>query len=107
VNQFLEAEAQTIEYDGRADVVKFVQRAELRRYQGATLNDQLTGALIVYDNKTDVFTMTGQATPGDTTSNGRVRVMLTPKSTPSAAAGTEAPATPALRSSPSLGGDKK
>lgn len=105
VNEFLEGEAQTIEYDGKADVVKFVQDAELRRYSGATLNDQLTGALIVYDNKSDVFTMSGKKTAADTASSGRVRVILTPKNAASAPAGSEA--APALRSSPGLGGDKK
>ena len=105
VDEFLEAEAQTIEYDGKADTVRFLQDAELRRLAGATLNDQLTGALIVYDNKTDVFTMSGKKTASDPASGGRVRVVLTPKGAATAPAGTEA--APVLRSSPSLGGDKK
>jgi lipopolysaccharide export system protein LptA len=105
VNEFLEGEAQTIEYDGKTDVVKFIQNAELRRLQGATLNDQLNGALIVYDNKTDVFTMTGQGTGKQAGASGRVRVMLTPKNTASAPSGTDPK--PALRATGSLGGDKK
>jgi lipopolysaccharide export system protein LptA len=105
VDEFLEAEAQTIEYDGRADTVRFIQDAELRRLAGATLNDQLTGALIVYDNKTDVFTMSGKKTANDPSSGGRVRVILIPKGAASAPTGTEA--APVLRSSQSLGGDKK
>jgi lipopolysaccharide export system protein LptA len=101
VDEFLEGEAQTIEYDGKIDTVRFVQRAELRRLRGAVLNDELSGALIVYDNKTDVFTINGSG--ADKVSGGRVRVMLTPKNPASA----PVPAAPALRSSPSLGGDKK
>jgi lipopolysaccharide export system protein LptA len=103
VNEWLEGEAQTIEYDGKTDVVKFIQNAELRRLQGATLNDQLNGALIVYDNKTDVFTMTGQGKQAG--SGGRVRVMLTPKNSASAPAGTGLK--PSLKPSSSLAGDKK
>ena len=105
VDEFLEAEAQTIEYDGKADTVRFIQDAELRRLAGTTLNDQLTGALIVYDNKTDVFTMSGKKTPTDPASGGRVRVILTPKGAASAPGGTDT--APVLRSSPSLSGDKK
>jgi lipopolysaccharide export system protein LptA len=105
VNEFLEGEAQTIEYDGKTDVVKFIQNAELRRLQGATLNDQLNGALIVYDNKTDVFTMTGQGAGKQAGSGGRVRVMLTPKNSASAPGGTDPK--PLLKPSPSLAGDKK
>ncbi|MEI8325572.1 MAG: lipopolysaccharide transport periplasmic protein LptA [Betaproteobacteria bacterium] len=104
VDEFFEGEGERIEYDGKADVVKFMERAEMRRYQGATMNDQLTGALMVYDNKTDVFTMTGRGAAGDRTSGGRVRHMLTPKKAASApTADVGAP----LRPSTSLGGDKK
>ncbi len=107
VDEFLEGEAQTIEYDGKSDVVKFIEQGELRRYQGSTLNDELIGALIVYDNKTDVFTMHGQgAKPSTSKSSGRVRVMLTPKNAASAPAAADT-ATPKLRPSSSLNGDKK
>jgi lipopolysaccharide export system protein LptA len=43
VDEYIEGEAETIEYDGRADTVKFIKQAQLRRYRGATLNDELTG----------------------------------------------------------------
>ena len=56
VDEFIEGEGEVIEYDGKADRVKFIKRAELRRYRGATLNDEIAGSLITYDNGTDVFT---------------------------------------------------
>jgi lipopolysaccharide export system protein LptA len=105
-DEFIEAEAQTIEYDGKADTIKFVQGAELRRYQGATLSGQLTAELIVYDAKTDVFTGSGKKSGADPTTGGRVRIMLTPKNAASAPVGDASPA-PALRPSTSLSGDKK
>lgn len=105
-DEFIEAQAQTIEYDGKADTFKFVQGAELRRYLGATLSGQLTGELIVYDAKTDVFTGSGKKDSTDPASGGRVRIMLTPKSAASAPVGGESSA-PALRPSTSLSGDKK
>ena len=58
-DEYMEGEADTIEYDGKADTVRFLQRAELRRYLGTTLNDEMTGVVIVYDNATSVLTVDG------------------------------------------------
>jgi lipopolysaccharide export system protein LptA len=77
VDEFIEGEAETIEYDGQADVVRFVQRAEMRRYKGAVLNDQMTGRVIAFNNATAVYTVDGHAAQGDAPA-GRVRAMLTP-----------------------------
>lgn len=107
--EFVEGEGEVIEYDGRADIVKFIRRAELRRYREATMTDELAGALIVYNNLTDVFTVDGQKTaPAGATAatpGGRVRAVLAPKE--SASAATAAPARtepPVLRPSPRLDG---
>ena len=116
-DEYLEGEGDTIEYDGKADNVRFITRAELRRYRGSVLNDEITGAVIVYNNLTDVFTVDGQKAPassaaaGDTPApGGRVRAVLAPKDPPSGAAAPapapDAPA-PALRPSNSLGGGAK
>ena len=63
VDEFIEGEGEIIEYDGKADRVKFINRAELRRYRGATVNDEVVGSLITYDNSTDVFTRGRRAAP--------------------------------------------
>ena len=102
-------EVETIEYNGRTDNVRFITRAELRRYRGGALSDQITGAVIVYNNLTDVFTVDGQkkATPSadGQTGSGRVRAVLAPKEPAAGAAAPVAPASgPALRPSNSLGG---
>ena len=107
LDEFIEGEAERIEYDSRADVVKFIRRAVLRRYKGATLADESTGAQINYDNTTDVFTVDGGAqnqSAGNPT--GRVRALLSPRNVASAPVGaTPAPtgALPALRPSNALG----
>ena len=61
VDEFIEGEGEIIEYDGKADTVKFVKRAVLRRFKGAVLNDEMSGAVILYDNTVDVFTIDGGA----------------------------------------------
>jgi len=103
VDEFIEGEAETIEYDSRADTVKFINKAQLRRYQGATLNDEMTGAVILYNNTTDVFAIDGslsKAAPG-----GRVRAMLTPK--PDATLVAPKSSGLPLRATTTLGGEKK
>lgn len=110
-HEFVEGEGEVIEYDGKADIVKFIRRGELRRYRDTTLTDQVNGALIVYNNITDVFTVDGvknSSTPAPQagTSTGRVRMTLTPKEKPADGAQAPKPARtgepPVLRSSPEL-----
>ncbi|MCC7100539.1 MAG: lipopolysaccharide transport periplasmic protein LptA [Rubrivivax sp.] len=101
--EFVEGEAEVIDYDGRADLVKLQRRAELRRYRAGSLNDEVSGALITYNNTTDVFTV--DSAPGKGSgADGRVRAMLSPKEA-GKDAGRQggAPAEPpALRASPQL-----
>ena len=75
---------------------------------------RLSGNVIVYNNTTEVFTVDGL--PGDPGRGGRVRAVLAPRAPASAAssAGAAAPPragasqiSPSLRSSGTLGGDKK
>jgi len=105
VDEYIEGEGERIEYDSRADLVKFIKRAVVRRYNGATLVDESNGSVIVYDNNTDVFTVDG-GTQNRTADNpsGRVRTMLSPRQAASAPGATPPAAgpKPALRPSPAL-----
>jgi lipopolysaccharide export system protein LptA len=115
LDEYIEGEGETIEYDSRADTVKFITKAQLRRYRGAVLNDEMTGAVIVYNNTTDVFTIDSAATKGNLGAPaGRVRAMLTPAPDAAAAAASNAASAPkpaasepALRATTTLGGEKK
>ena len=106
VDEYIEGEGERIEYDSKADMVKFVRRAVVRRYAGATLLDETTGALIIYDNNSDVFTVDG-GEQNRTAANptGRIRAMLSPRTAASApAAAPLSPGTaPRLRPSSTLG----
>jgi lipopolysaccharide export system protein LptA len=77
VDEYIEGEGLTIEYDGRADTVKFIQNAQMRRLRGATLVDEVKGNIITYENLTDVFRVEGSK--GASGTEGRVRAMLSPK----------------------------
>lgn len=109
VDEFIEGQGETIDYDGRADRVKFITKAQMRRFRGASLADEIRGAVIVYDNAADTFSVDGNPanTPktAGSASSGRVRVMLIPK--PEAGTTNTAPApaapSPTLRPTPALG----
>lgn len=110
LDEFIEGEGETIEYDGKADTVKFIRKASLRRYRGAALGDEITGGVIVYENLTDMFSVDGSASKGVAgTPSGRVRAMLTPKPEGNAVAAPSpsAAVVPALRPSTTLGGASK
>jgi lipopolysaccharide export system protein LptA len=107
VDEYIEGEGDTIEYDSRADTVKFVTNAKLRRYRGATLSDEFTGGVIQYNNSTDVFTIDGAVAKAEGVKGGRVRAMLTPKADSNMPKGASEPVVPALRATTTLGTDKK
>ena len=101
VDETIQGEAQRIEYDGKADTVRFIDRAVVRRFRGATLADETAGSLITYDNTAEVFSVTGgptAATPANP--GGRVRATLAPREAPGAAASQPGAA---LRVTPALG----
>ena len=79
LDEWMEGEGERIEYDGKADRITLIQRAELRRYRGTTLNDEMQGQRIVYENLTDQFTVDGKASPQAGKTSGRVRAVLTPR----------------------------
>ena len=108
-DEYIEGESETIEYDGRADVVRLIKNAQLRRLRGAELADEVTGGIINYNNATEVFTVDGAlANSSGAGGGGRVRAMLTPKTdAPPPAAAPVAPATPALRPSTTLREERK
>jgi lipopolysaccharide export system protein LptA len=116
-DEWIEGEGEVIEYDSRADNVKFIRRAVMRRLIGATPNDESSGPLIVYDQSNDTFTVNGSSLPPNagvaTQPGGRVKAILTPKSAPAAPAAGKPAAPPApssgsgLRSTTTLGGESK
>lgn len=109
VDEFIEGEGETIEYDGRADTVKFIKKAQLRRFRGTVMADEITGGLVVYDSLADTFSVDGNASKvAGGAPAGRVRAMLTPKPDGApASAPSPAPAPAVLKPANTLGGTAK
>ncbi|WP_243655524.1 lipopolysaccharide transport periplasmic protein LptA [Roseateles saccharophilus] len=89
----IEGVADQLEYDTRTETVRFIGNATVRRTRGTTVAEEVTGAVIVYDSRTEVFALEGgNASPNP---NGRVRMVLMPRQQPDAPASAPAAAPPA------------
>jgi lipopolysaccharide export system protein LptA len=98
VDETVEGTAERIEFDSRADTLRFVGSGAVRRLRSGILADEITGATIIWDNGSEVFKVEGgAATPANPT--GRVRAVLSPR----AEASAPAPATVPLSGSRALG----
>lgn len=109
VDEWIEGEAERLEYDGKTDTIRFVTNAAVRRLRGSTVADEIAGNVVSYDSIAEVFSVSGGAAATPTNPGGRVRAVLTPREGSAAAAEAAAAASqpaPALKLSPSLGGSK-
>ena len=110
-DEFIAGDAERLEYDGKSDVIRFVNNASVKRLRGSEISDEISGNLVTYDSGTEVFNVSGGATPSATNPGGRVRAVLTPKEGSAAAAeaaraAASAVPTPSLRTAPTLGDGK-
>ena len=107
VDEYFEGEAERLEYDGKANTVRFVKGAQLRQLRGATPASEINGNLITYDATTEKMTVSGGAAPTAANPGGRVSAVLTPREGSEAAAEMAAAASAAasapLKLSPALG----
>nr|HET7859068.1 lipopolysaccharide transport periplasmic protein LptA [Caldimonas sp.] len=110
-DEYIAGDAERLEYDGKSDVIRFVNNASVRRLRGGETADEVSGNLVTYDSTTEVFSVSGGATPTATNPGGRIRVTLMPKEGTAAAAeaaraasaAASAPGSPQLRTAPGLG----
>ena len=87
--EFIEGSADQVDYDTKADTVRFSGHAVMRTMRGNLVANEATSSVIVYDNRTEQTSLEGgdiAAHPG-----GRTRIMIMPRDT----GGAAAPATPA------------
>lgn len=106
VDEWIEGEAERLEYDGKTDTIRFVTNAAVRRLRGSTVADEIAGNVVSYDSIAEVFSVSGGAASTPSNPGGRVRAVLTPREGSAAAAEAASQAAPALKLSPSLGGSK-
>jgi lipopolysaccharide export system protein LptA len=106
LDEFMEGEAQKVEYDSKLDLARLSGKAVMRRLRGASLADESVGEVITFNNSTETLTING-ASAGAINSAGstpaqRVRIMLSPKedkttTTPAVGAALQLQAAPQLK----------
>ena len=74
--EYIEGLAERIEYDGRAETIKLVTRAQLIRLENDQQRDELRGNLITYDSRSTEYNVDSATTPG---ADGRVRAIIAPR----------------------------
>jgi lipopolysaccharide export system protein LptA len=99
-DETIEGSAERIDYDSRSDVLRLSGNAAVRRMRGTVVADEITGALITWDNTRELFNVSGgAATP--TNPAGRVRAVLAPRDDGGASAPASTPkAAPRVGQSP-------
>lgn len=91
VDETVEGTADRIEFDGRADTLRFLGNGAVRRLRGGTVADEITGERILWDNAAEVFRVEGGAVSA-TNPGGRVRAVLSPRAeTPASAPAVPVP----------------
>ncbi len=88
IEQFVEGDAQRIDYDGKADRVTLTGAAQMRRLEAGAVADEVAGQVIVYDSRAEKYSVTGgHETASPTNPQGRVRGTIAPRApAPDAAA---------------------
>jgi len=96
----LEGQAEQLEYDTRTETVRFLGNADVRSLRGAVVAQQMSGAAIVYNSRTEVAQLEGgSASPNP---NGRTRIVMMPRAQPGDDAASAPPAALPLKPSTTL-----
>jgi lipopolysaccharide export system protein LptA len=90
-NQFIEGVSERIDYDGKLETAKFTGNANIKRIDNGKAADEVQGALIVYDGRTELYTIDGK-------DEGRIRITIQPKKLATDTPSTSPPASTGLRS---------
>lgn len=80
-DQFMTGLGQQLEYDGKSEIVRFRERAQVKRLEHERIVDEVHGNLIVYDSRSEFFTVESGGAKAATPENpgGRVRVVIQPR----------------------------
>jgi lipopolysaccharide export system protein LptA len=83
---WVEGQAQRIEYDERAELVKLFSNAVVKELEGARTSSEVNGPFISYDNRKESATVRNDASGADKPGQGRGRLIIAPRRTAAAAA---------------------
>lgn len=101
-DETVEGSADRIDFDGRADTLRFLGNSMVRRLRAGAVADEITGGTILWNNLAEVFTVEGGAKSA-TNPTGRVRAVLSPRAEPPETANPKPPSASTLIPSRTLG----
>jgi lipopolysaccharide export system protein LptA len=104
IEEYIEGAAERVEYDERSETVRLIQRAQWRRLENEQPRDEVAGSLITYDSRTSTYAVAGGKDAG---SDGRVRLILSPRTDGAPEPAARAPLTPAPALNPTPPAAKK
>jgi lipopolysaccharide export system protein LptA len=83
LDQFIEGYGLEINYNGKTEVVRFIEKANVRRLEKEKVMDEIQGKIVIYDSRNENYTVEGGSTDTATGTNpsGRVKVTIQPKNT--------------------------
>ncbi|MGE5336220.1 MAG: lipopolysaccharide transport periplasmic protein LptA [Gemmatimonadota bacterium] len=87
IEEYIEASADRLEYNGRTETIKLTGHAQIRRIEDGQPRDEFSGGVITYNMRDSSYS--GE---GGTTEGGRTRTIIAPRSP--ATSSTPAPGVP-------------
>ncbi|MGI4844053.1 MAG: lipopolysaccharide transport periplasmic protein LptA [Janthinobacterium lividum] len=86
---WVEGQAQRIEYDERAELVKLFNNAEVRELENGRLANEIKGPYISYDNRREVAQVRNDPTGQSKVGGGRGTLIIAPRRTAAPAEGAK------------------
>ena len=86
LNETVDGSADRIDYNSKTGTLRLVGNGSIRRLRGGVVADQISGAVITWDDNAELFSVQGGNAPAE---GGRVRAVLTPRPASAPEAGTK------------------
>jgi lipopolysaccharide export system protein LptA len=78
-DQWIDGQAERIEYDDKAEIMKLYSKARMRRLEGSKPTDEVTGEFISYDTRAEFFTVHNTSNGDSKTGGGRIKAVIQPR----------------------------
>lgn len=78
-NQWVEGQAERIEYDGKSEMVRLYSKAKMRRLEDTKATDEVEGEFISYDSRAEFFTVNNTPSGENKPGGGRIKAIIQPR----------------------------
>ncbi|WP_072787074.1 lipopolysaccharide transport periplasmic protein LptA [Duganella sacchari] len=100
-DQWVEGQADRIEYDGKTELVKLFSKAQIKKLEGSKNASQVDGEFISYDSRKEFFAVKNSPSGDSKPGGGRSTMVIQPSSKLAVpATAPAAPATPSNQPAP-------